>query len=92
MHTDTAAHSMCCRLSREAAQVRRAPEKACKALADWCLGEQADLAELIVGELATNAIRHGEGLHGGGSREVALLPGSLMTRKSAPSRWRPGSA
>ena len=62
MITDTAAHSMCCRLSREAVQVRRAREQARKALVDWGLGEHADLVELIVSELATNAIRHGEGV------------------------------
>jgi anti-sigma regulatory factor (Ser/Thr protein kinase) len=62
MIMDMAAHSMCCRLSRESAQVRHAREQARKALVRWGLGEHADLAELIVSELATNAIRHGEGV------------------------------
>jgi anti-sigma regulatory factor (Ser/Thr protein kinase) len=62
MNTDTAAHSMCCRLSREPAQVRRARKQARQALSRWGLAEHADLAELIVGELASNAIRHGDGV------------------------------
>jgi anti-sigma regulatory factor (Ser/Thr protein kinase) len=61
MITNMTAHSMCCRLSREPAQVRQAREQARKALVRWGLGEHADLAELIVSELATNAIRHGAG-------------------------------
>jgi len=56
------ARSMCCRLSREPAQVRDAREQARKALSRWGLGEHADLAELIVSELATNAVRHGHGV------------------------------
>jgi anti-sigma regulatory factor (Ser/Thr protein kinase) len=65
MITDTAAHSMCCRLSREPTQVRHARKQARAALFRWGLGQHADLAdlaELIVSELATNAIRHGDGL------------------------------
>jgi anti-sigma regulatory factor (Ser/Thr protein kinase) len=62
MITDTAAHSMCCRLSREPAQVGLARKQARQALLRWGLGEHADLAELIVSELATNAIRHGDGM------------------------------
>jgi signal transduction histidine kinase len=42
-------------------QVSHAREQARKALYRWGLGEHADLAELIVSELATNAVRHGEG-------------------------------
>jgi anti-sigma regulatory factor (Ser/Thr protein kinase) len=59
---DTAAHSMCCRLSREPAQVRHARKQTREALSRWGLDEHADLAELIVSELATNAIRHGDGV------------------------------
>jgi anti-sigma regulatory factor (Ser/Thr protein kinase) len=55
-------HSMSCRLSREPAQNGHAREQARQALFRWGLGEHADLAELIVSELATNAIRHGGGL------------------------------
>ena len=62
MIRDTAAHYMCCRLSREPAQVRHARKQAREALARWGLAKHADLAELIVSELATNAIRHGDGV------------------------------
>jgi anti-sigma regulatory factor (Ser/Thr protein kinase) len=62
MDTDTGAHSMCCRLSREPGQVRRVRKQARQALVGWGLAEHADLAELIVSELATNAIRHGDGV------------------------------
>src|SRR5215468_8672401 len=55
------AHSHCWRLSRDPAQVRHARGQAREALSRWGLGEHADLAELIVSELATNAIRHGHG-------------------------------
>jgi anti-sigma regulatory factor (Ser/Thr protein kinase) len=62
MITDTAAQSMCCRLSRDPAQVGRARKQAREALLRWGLAGHADLAELIVSELATNAIRHGDGV------------------------------
>ena len=55
-------HCVSCRLGRSPVQVRQAREQARKALFGWGLGEHAELAELIVGELAANAIRHGEGL------------------------------
>jgi anti-sigma regulatory factor (Ser/Thr protein kinase) len=61
MITKMTAYSICCRLSREPVQVGHAREQARQALARWGLGEHADLAELIVSELATNAIRHGDG-------------------------------
>ena len=60
--TDTREHSMSCRLINEPVQVRHAREQARKALFGWGLGEHAELAELIVSELATNAIRHGDGV------------------------------
>jgi anti-sigma regulatory factor (Ser/Thr protein kinase) len=50
-----------CRLGRDPAEVGRARELARKALSGWGLVEHAGLAELIVSELATNALRHGEG-------------------------------
>jgi anti-sigma regulatory factor (Ser/Thr protein kinase) len=56
-----AAHSVCWRLSRDPAQVCHARGQAREALSRWGLGEHAGLAELIVSELATNAIRHGHG-------------------------------
>jgi signal transduction histidine kinase len=58
----TREHSMSCRLSGEPVEVRHARKRARKALFRWGLGEHADLAELIVSELATNAIRHGDGV------------------------------
>jgi anti-sigma regulatory factor (Ser/Thr protein kinase) len=54
-------HSMSCQLSHEPAQVRQARDQARQALCRWGLGEHADLAELIVSELAANAIQHGAG-------------------------------
>jgi anti-sigma regulatory factor (Ser/Thr protein kinase) len=54
-------HSMSCQLSHEPVQVRQAREQARKALCGWGLGEHAELAELVVGELAANAILHGDG-------------------------------
>ena len=53
--------SMSCQLSHEPVQVRQAREQARQALCGWGLGEHAELAGLIVSELATNAIQHGEG-------------------------------
>jgi anti-sigma regulatory factor (Ser/Thr protein kinase) len=61
MSRDMARHSMCCWLNREPAQVRHARKRAREALSRWGLAGHADLAELIVSELATNAIRHGDG-------------------------------
>ncbi|HUK69266.1 MAG TPA: ATP-binding protein [Streptosporangiaceae bacterium] len=49
------------RLGSDPAQVGRAREQARKALPGWGLGEHADLAELVVSELVTNAMVHGEG-------------------------------
>jgi len=51
-----------CRLGGEPVQVGHAREEARQALSRWGLGEHADLAELIVSELATNAMRHGDGV------------------------------
>jgi len=62
MAANMTTHSVCCRLSRDPAQVSHAREQAREALSRWGLGEHADLAELIVNELATNAIRHGHGV------------------------------
>ncbi len=53
--------SMTCLLSDEPVAVRHVREQTRKALDGWALGEHADLAQLIVSELATNAIRHGVG-------------------------------
>jgi anti-sigma regulatory factor (Ser/Thr protein kinase) len=62
MATNLTTYSVCWRLSREPAQVRRAREQARAALSRWGLGEHAGLAELVVSELATNAVRHGHGM------------------------------
>jgi signal transduction histidine kinase len=53
--------SVSSRLRPDPAQVRHAREQASKALYEWDLGEHAELCELIVSELVTNAIRHGDG-------------------------------
>jgi anti-sigma regulatory factor (Ser/Thr protein kinase) len=45
----------------EPAQVPHARDQTVKAIFAWGLGNHADLAELIVSELVTNAIRHGDG-------------------------------
>lgn len=42
-------------------QVSRSRQKAGRALADWGLGDLAELAELVVSELVTNAQQHGAG-------------------------------
>jgi anti-sigma regulatory factor (Ser/Thr protein kinase) len=49
------------RLRRHPSEISRARELACKALTDWGLADHTDLTELIVSELATNALRHGAG-------------------------------
>jgi|SRR5215467_6239386 len=59
--TATLEHSISCQVSHEPTQVRYAREQARKALFEWGLGEHTDLAELVVSELVTNAIRHGDG-------------------------------
>jgi hypothetical protein len=50
-----------CQMSPEPVQVARARERARQALPCWGLSEHAELAELIVSELVTNAIVHGNG-------------------------------
>lgn len=49
------------RLRRHPSEISRAREQARKALTDWGLADHTDLAELIVSELTTNALRHGVG-------------------------------
>lgn len=53
--------SVACRLGRDPVEVRRAREMARKALPGWGIAEHTGLAELIVSELVTNAVRHAEG-------------------------------
>lgn len=59
--TVPAAGEVTYRLRRHASEISRARELARKALTDWGLADHTDLAELIVSELATNALRHGSG-------------------------------
>ena len=47
------------RLRRHPSEISRARELARKALTDWGLADHTDLAEIIVSELTTNALRHG---------------------------------
>jgi anti-sigma regulatory factor (Ser/Thr protein kinase) len=49
------------RLNPDPALVGLAREQARKALPGWGLGEHADLAELVVSEMVSNAIVHGDG-------------------------------
>ena len=49
------------RLRHHPSEISRARERTRKALTDWGLADQTDLAELIVSELTTNALRHGAG-------------------------------
>ena len=53
--------SVSCLFGREPTEVGRAREETRKALFGWGLGEYAEVAELIVSEYVTNALRHGEG-------------------------------
>jgi anti-sigma regulatory factor (Ser/Thr protein kinase) len=53
--------SVSCCLDREPTEVRHARDETRKALFGWGLGDHADLADLIISELVTNAICHGEG-------------------------------
>ena len=52
--------SAACRIGRDPIEVGRARELARQVLPGWGLGEHIGLAELIVSELATNAVRHGD--------------------------------
>jgi len=58
---DGITRSVTCPLDRRPAEVGRAREWAREALPGWGLSEQADLVELIVSELVTNAVQHGHG-------------------------------
>ena len=86
-------HSVSCELGGDPAGVGRAREEVRKALCDWGLGEHADLAALIVSELVTNAICHGEGparvgvSHAGGDLRVEVH--DFGERR--PVRRRPGA-
>jgi anti-sigma regulatory factor (Ser/Thr protein kinase) len=53
--------SVSCRYSRELTAPRDAREATRKTLCSWGLQDHVDVAELIISELVTNAIRHGTG-------------------------------
>jgi anti-sigma regulatory factor (Ser/Thr protein kinase) len=53
--------SLTYRLRRLPSEISRARELVRKALSDWGLADHTNLAELIVSELTTNALRHGAG-------------------------------
>ncbi|SRR6266536_6217130 len=53
--------SVAWRLGQDPVQVSNAREQAREALPGWGLGGHVRLAELIVSELVTNALRHGDG-------------------------------
>jgi anti-sigma regulatory factor (Ser/Thr protein kinase) len=57
----TGSRSVSCHLNRNPAEVGSAREQARKALYGWGLGEHSELAALVVSELVTNALCHGEG-------------------------------
>ncbi len=59
--TATPGLSASCRIDPEPLRVRHVREWARKTLPGWGLTEHADLVELIVSELVTNAILHGSG-------------------------------
>jgi anti-sigma regulatory factor (Ser/Thr protein kinase) len=59
--TVTCELSASCRFDPEPSQVRNARDWAFKALVGWGLAEHAELVELLVSELVTNAIVHGDG-------------------------------
>jgi anti-sigma regulatory factor (Ser/Thr protein kinase) len=82
------AHSMSCQLSHEPAQIRQAREQARQALCGWGLGQHAELAELIVSELATNAIQHG---HGPVQVRVSYARGDLRVEVHDDGAGRPAS-
>jgi anti-sigma regulatory factor (Ser/Thr protein kinase) len=58
--TATLEHSISCQVNQQPTQVRYAREQARKALFEWGLGDHTDLAELVVSELVTNAVCHGD--------------------------------
>jgi signal transduction histidine kinase len=53
--------SVSCRYSRALTAPRDAREAARKTLCNWGLDDHVDVAQVIISELVTNAIRHGAG-------------------------------
>lgn len=62
--TTASSLSVVCQLSREPEQVGCARRLARETLPGWGLGDQVDLAELVVSELCTNALFHGDDVIG----------------------------
>jgi anti-sigma regulatory factor (Ser/Thr protein kinase) len=73
--TATSGQSASCRIDAEPRRVSQVREWARKTLPGWGLTEHADIVELIISELATNAI-----MHGTGPAEICLscTPGQLQ--------------
>jgi anti-sigma regulatory factor (Ser/Thr protein kinase) len=59
--TATRERSVSCHYDRELTAPGQARDMVSKALFRWGLREHADLAEIIISELVTNAVIHGEG-------------------------------
>jgi signal transduction histidine kinase len=59
--TTTREQSVCFRLKPDPTAPGRARKRARKAIFAWGLGDHADLVEIIISEVVTNAIRHGTG-------------------------------
>jgi anti-sigma regulatory factor (Ser/Thr protein kinase) len=70
----------------EPVQVRRAREQARAALPGWGLAAHAGLAELIVSELVSNAIMHGDGQI---EVQLSYISGGLRTEVHDEGHGRP---
>jgi anti-sigma regulatory factor (Ser/Thr protein kinase) len=84
--------SVSCCLGRAPGEVSHARERTRKALFGWGLEDHTELAEIIVSELVTNAICHGEGpvqariSHSGNDLHVQVHddgPGRPVRRQAA---------
>jgi anti-sigma regulatory factor (Ser/Thr protein kinase) len=74
------------RLDRHPAEIARTRALTRQALADWGLSDHADLAQLIITELATNALQHGAGpIH----VRLSYFSGDLWTEVHDDSPARP---
>jgi RNA polymerase sigma-70 factor (ECF subfamily) len=76
--TATREHSTSSRLRHEPVQVRQARKQAAKAHGGWGHVERAGRPELIVSEVAANAIRHGST---GRYRRSVPVPGTVSARR-----------
>jgi two-component sensor histidine kinase len=73
-------------LDRHPAEIARTRELTRNALADWDLSDHADLAQIIVTELATNALQHGAGPI---QVRLSYFSGDLWTEVHDDSPGRP---